>query len=696
MSFLAPLFLLGALAVALPVLFHLVRRSSRNRMPFSSLMFLRASPPRLSRRSRLEHWLLLLLRAAALALLAVAFARPFFVREGPPPTPSEGAERLLVLLDTSASMRREGLWPAALEKARKALRGAGPLDEVAVYQFGRQFRPVVTFDEWNQAAPSERASLAEQRLAGLRPEWSGTQLGQALMAAAEVASDPAGQARFPRVRLLLVSDLQESGRLSVLQGYEWPNGLSLSLETVHPRRPGNASLHLLTDAPVSAPRTPGVPLRVVNDPQSAKDQFQVGWVRADGNGFAGQPLEVYVPAGQSRTLLLPSPIAGAAADRIRLVGDDEDFDNTVFVSPPRAAVVEVLYLGADREDDPRQPLYYLRRAFQETPRQVVRVNAQRPGEPLLETAMAGADLVVVTDANAVLGRRLREAVAAGKTALYAPRHPAALEGLQAMLDLPTLSAEEVRPPRPVILAEIDFRHPLFAPFADPRYSDFSRIHFWQYRRLSAGALPAARVLAQFDSGDPALVEIPVARGRVFVLPAGWHPEDSQLALSSKFVPLLYAMVEQSGAPPPPPVQFFVGDPVPLTTLRTPGPVEVQFEAVTTRLESSVSTFLDTAQPGLRTARAGAESFTFAVNLDPAESRTRPLTADDLETLGVPLWQEGASAAARAASRLQAHRSELEGHQKLWRWLVLACVGVLLVETWLAGRTGRVQLNLAKP
>ena len=36
MSFLAPLFLLGALAVALPIVFHLIRRTSREKMPFSS------------------------------------------------------------------------------------------------------------------------------------------------------------------------------------------------------------------------------------------------------------------------------------------------------------------------------------------------------------------------------------------------------------------------------------------------------------------------------------------------------------------------------------------------------------------------------------------------------------------------------------------------------------------------------------
>ena len=62
MSFLAPLFLLGGLAVAFPVVFHLVRRSSREKMVFSSLMFLKPTPPRMTRRNRLEHIFLLLLR----------------------------------------------------------------------------------------------------------------------------------------------------------------------------------------------------------------------------------------------------------------------------------------------------------------------------------------------------------------------------------------------------------------------------------------------------------------------------------------------------------------------------------------------------------------------------------------------------------------------------------------------------------
>jgi hypothetical protein len=35
-----------------------------------------------------------------------------------------------------------------------------------------------------------------------------------------------------------------------------------------------------------------------------------------------------------------------------------------------------------------------------------------------------------------------------------------------------------------------------------------------------------------------------------------------------------------------------------------------------------------------------------------------------------------------------HNAELENRQKLWRWLILAAIGVLVVETWVAGRLGR--------
>jgi hypothetical protein len=107
MSFLTPLFLLGGLAIALPVVFHLVRRSSKDKLLFSTLMFLRPTPPRLTRRNRLDHILLLLLRCLVIGLLALGFARPFLQKPMAALASSRPATRLVLLVDTSASMRRE-------------------------------------------------------------------------------------------------------------------------------------------------------------------------------------------------------------------------------------------------------------------------------------------------------------------------------------------------------------------------------------------------------------------------------------------------------------------------------------------------------------------------------------------------------------------------------------------------------------
>src|SRR6185369_91858 len=116
MSFLAPLFLLGGLAVGLPILFHLIRRTTREQKVFSSLMFLSPSPPRLTRRSRIEHLLLVLLRCIVIGLLAFGFARPFLKQAMTAPLDS-ARKRILLLIDTSASMRRANLWPDARSKA---------------------------------------------------------------------------------------------------------------------------------------------------------------------------------------------------------------------------------------------------------------------------------------------------------------------------------------------------------------------------------------------------------------------------------------------------------------------------------------------------------------------------------------------------------------------------------------------------
>jgi hypothetical protein len=695
MSFLAPLFLLGAAAVTLPIIYHLIRHTTRERTPFSSLMFLLPTPPRLTRRTRLEHLLLLLLRCMAICFLALGFARPFLkqpTNNRPSPTP---AKHLVILVDTSASMRRAGLWADARRQVASILRETAPDDHLAVFTFDRQANALVTFDQWNTTPVSERSALVTQRLAGVTPGWAATHLGTALITAAEALVDAEdGKATGPR-RIVLVSDLQEGSRLDQLQGYEWPKGVELYLQPCKARHAGNAGLQLVSD-PDNADRLDGagprVRVRVSNASDSRREQFQVGWMRAGGNAFLGAPIDVYVPPGQNRVVALALPPAETAVDRITLRGDEEDFDNTAFLVLPEPVRLDVLYLGNDSRKDPRQPLFFLERAFQETRSQAVRLLVRPPSAPFPAAEVETAALLIVTDALAdERARALHEQAMAGKTILCVVLNEASARTLARCLGVSSLTATEAPQGGYTMLAEIDFRHPLFAPFADPRYSDFTKIHFWRYRRLDPSAVPAARVVARFDTGDPAILDVPVGKGRVLALTAGWHPGDSQLALSTKFVPLLYCLLELTTDTRPAPTTFQVGDrvPRPADAVRARTALTVQppdGDPVT--LTSGETHFTQTALPGVYRFNFGPVPKRFAVNLDASESRTAPLPLDALEHVGAPLSQDAPAATRQVERKATLPAIELEARQKLWRWLLFATVGVLLLETWLSGRTAR--------
>lgn len=693
MNFLAPLFLLGGLALAAPIIYHLVRRTTRERTRFSSLMFLLPSPPRISKRHKLEHWLLLLLRCLALALLVLGFSRPF-IKQAPIDDPTVAQpKRTVILVDRSASLRRAGAWDEARARAEAVLKRAAPADQVAVYLFDGQATPLVGFDEWNRTAPADRVVFASARLATVSPGWGGTQLGAALVTAAEALAEGDGKAAPGPRQIVLVSDLQAGSRLESLQAYEWPKGVDLLLEPVKAANPTNAGVQLVADAAdsnraVAAP----VRIRVTNAADSKREQFKLGWARAGAAAgeFAASPLDAYVPPGQSRVFAVPVPADQPGLDRIILQGDDEAFDNIAYVIPPAQQKPTVLWIGRDVAEDAKQPLFFLRRAYAETPRVAVRIVAVAPAAALPPADVAAASLIFVTDALPAPGvAALRERALAGGTVVVVPSSAAAAPTLAGLFGLPGVAVAEVRPANYAMLSEIDFTHPLFAPFSDPRFNDFTKIHVWRHRRVDTAALPGARILSKFDSGDPAVIEAPLGRGRVFVLATGWQPEDSQLAVSSKFVPLLWSLLELGGGVTTAVTQHTVGERaalpqgVAVAAVRTPA-------GATVALGEKPGEFAATMEPGIYEGldAAGARTVRFAVNLDANESRTAPLGADELEQLGVPVAQPAAAAVVSPENKTLVQGAEAENRQKLWRWFIAATLLILLVESALAGWTLR--------
>ncbi len=685
MSFLYPLFLAGVAAVAVPILLHLIRRHTRDRVPFSSLMFLRTTLPRFKSRSRLEHIPLLILRCLIVCLLAFAFARPFVVRPAAVGEAQPGG-RIALLIDTSASMRRAGVWAQAVDEAKAILADAGPADRLCVMSFDQTTRTLIGFEQWATMDPAQRAAIAAQSLSGLSPSWASTDLGHALVAAAEAIEDDEandGRQGAGARRVVLVSDLQQGSNLDALTAYEWPERTELVVKAIACQGTTNASLQWMTsrDTLASKPGDGAPGVRVTNSPDADRDRFQLHWGQSE-------PMDVYVPPGQSVVVHAPADPNQPATAKLVLTGDDHDFDNTLYLAPHPRRQIGILYVGNEDPNNTREMLYYVRQAFGTGSGITAHVTHRSGSESISDTDIQAARMIVVTDAThpqnlAPLHRYLES----GGILLLVLKSAETAAVLSSLAGVEGLECREADGGQYAMLDRIELEHPLLKPFADPRFADFTRIHFWKHRRIKAADCPGARVLAWFDSNDPAWLEVPVGRGSLLVWTSGWHPGDSDLALSSKFVPLLYSALEYGGAFAGYQPQYFVGDPVPIPEQAASDSLTVDIHRpndAVVHLDGGQRTFTQTDLPGIYTVTSSGRDQLFAINLPAGESRTDPMPIEELERQGISLKSTSGVAPVGSEREVQRSFGEMESQQKLWRWVFVAILVMLLAEAWLGG------------
>jgi hypothetical protein len=696
MSLLTPLYVLGLAAISLPIIFHLIRRMPRGEFQFSSLMFLSPSPPRLTRRSRLENILLLLLRGAVLSLLAFAFARPFMRQEVPPGPTDADQRRVAIVVDTSASMRRGDLWQQATAMVDKVVGECRPQDQIALFVCDDALRPLASFEDLARVTPAQRQAVMSGRVRSAKPTWAGTALGRGLMDAVEIVNNVAETAdqqnRVAR-RVVLVSDMQQGSRLNALSDYPWPEDVELDVRPVGLAQTTNAGLHRLAEQQVAGTEAVAgeFRVRVSNDEDSTTDEFQLQWID-DTEQRVDKPISVYVPAGESRVVRVRRP-QNTSASRLRLSGDTHDFDNTLHFATRAEAERSVIYVGNDRADDPQGLRYYLERVLTDGLAQPVKFIAVAPDAKLEIESPSETPLVVATvDPAADQLNFLGTYAESGGTLLFvlAGEKPAtAWTSLvnQSSANRDSISIEEASLDNNyTMLGQIMFDHPLFAPMSGPHFNDFTQIRFWKYRRIKPAELGEANIVARFENGDPALVEWRIGKGQLYLLTAGWHLADSQLARSWKFVLMVSALVEGGRGGRSDRVYFVVNEPVPLGERDDDAepPAVTKPDGTKMQLATSALSFDAADTPGVYLMTTGDGPQQFAVNLDPMESRTSVVGIETLEQLGCRLVG-GSSLAHNEHERLQLQDVQLESRQKLWQWLIVAALGILVAETWLAGR-----------
>ena len=104
MAFASPWYLLGLLAIGIPIAIHLSRRQRAERIVLPTARFLKAAQQKRVYFQRIQQWLLLAVRAAIVGLLAVAFARPI-IADAPAEIVGRQPKSAVILLDTSMSMQ---------------------------------------------------------------------------------------------------------------------------------------------------------------------------------------------------------------------------------------------------------------------------------------------------------------------------------------------------------------------------------------------------------------------------------------------------------------------------------------------------------------------------------------------------------------------------------------------------------------
>jgi hypothetical protein len=683
MSFLAPAFLVGLVALAIPVLIHLIQRERRQVVAFPSLMFLRRIPYQSVRRRRIRNWWLLLMRSAAVALIVAAFARPFFRHGALAVSAAGGARELVVLLDQSASMGYGDHWQRARAAAREAVDALSGEDRGTLVLFS-------TNAEENVRATSDRVRL-KGAVDAARVGSGATRFGPALKLAQSILS----RSPLKRREAILISDFQKSGWTGS-EDVHFPEGMVLTPVSLASSETSNVSVPSVTftRATFSGQERITLTAGVTNRGATPVAHLPVA-LEIDGHEIQTEPVDIAPNASASVSFAAFTLAEANVKGTVRAgVGVDPLPQDNVFhfvLTPGRPVAVAIV------DGKPTSSLYLSRALSIASPGAgpAFQIDAVPPGQ-LTPSLLDKHAVVVLNDvpfpttlANDVLKRFVERGggllVVLGEHSTW-PSDDATLPGrLGGAVDPPGGHSGS--------LGFIDYSHSIFEVFKAPRSGDFSGTRIFRYRALDAGAPESeARILARFDDGAVAAAEKRLGAGRVIAWSSTLDDSWNDLALKPVFLPLVHQAFRYLSRYEEPAAWRTVGQAVDVAergatraerVALTPSGQRIALNGPSAPrfIELTEQGFYEIRTTGSRAPRPDA----VAVNLDPAESDLSTMDPRELvaAATGHAAPETGQQAAASAATP-----EESERRQAIWWYLLLGGVLLLAGETILSNRMSR--------
>jgi hypothetical protein len=637
MGLLNPLLLALGLAAAVPLLLHLLQRHQGPRVEFPALRYLRRAEKESARRIRVRQLLLMMLRVAAVLLIAFAAARPFVQAAGNGHSPTAA----VIILDNSLSTSLVDGDDRVLDRLRDValttLGAAGADDRFWLLLAGEPDEPALVGD----------AEVTAMRVREVQPAATQADLPAALQRAhALLATGAEGRAR----EIHLLTDLQATSFPAPVEASD--GAPPVVVYHVGGSAPPNRAV---TEVEVGGGMTPVAGQRTTVAATIAgdgDDPVNVRLLVADRLVAAAT-----AEPGGTAVLALPAPSPGMLTGRVEIDADALHADDIRYfvtrVAPPPATAV----IG-------EQP--FLQDAL------AVLAAAGR-----VNTTTAGAADVAFLAA----GLNADALPARTTVVVLPPEQPAQLEAANRRLAAAGIPWRFQAP------AAGEAR--IAVPGGDPLLTALDAARIRQNYPLTAdGAAAGDSVLLRLTDGSPwAVSGQRRAGGRYLVLGSPFTAEASTLPTSVAMLPLLERLTGAWALAQPPQTDVEPG-----AEVRIPDNASVMVVPDGGRIEVTPGSLQRLGvQPGIYSALAGDDvAAAWAVNPPPAATEVARLDRRTLEAR-LPGWTLHVSTDPGAFLRA-AFRERLG--REIWRPLLFALLIVLLVETFVAaaGRSRRAVAN----
>jgi hypothetical protein len=553
--------MLAGLAGALvPLVLHLLSRSRYRTVEWGAMMFLQGAEARVMQSARVKQWLLLLLRMALIAGVAMALAQPV-MRGRWGGLARDGRINAVIVLDCSASMQFDENGKSRMELARSAvLNILESLKEnsVAIVLTGVR-------DSEQLSQPTTDLQQLAQRVLAL-PDPSGrADLAPALERAAEILDRGAESGR----ELYVVCDRQASNWKDVGSeafAQQWKRRLNRN--TAEPTR--------LFVVPVGSEKNENLAIESVEliDPPAVREQpaeIEVK-VRNYGQTLRGnvdlkvddKAMTVAVGPDSVASLRVPARFnqPGSKLVTATLTGSGLKFDDRMQAAISVIDPIRVLIVSGDERGIPLQnESDFLRIAL--APKAA---EARQKGEPVAkvrgdtckvdvkaienwnEDELKNYQVVVLANVPQLTAGQalaLEQFVYEGGGLWIAPGNLTRVENYDRLLyhdgngilPVKLLSPTTEDGAQATTLQGIsNFDHPMFR-FLKGRPDPIPLVTIGRYFPAQVTGRDA-RVLAQYASGRPFLVESPVGRGRVLVMTTPLDADWGTLPLSNFYLPFV--------------------------------------------------------------------------------------------------------------------------------------------------------------